>query len=100
MKKAAVPDGGRLPFVLFWPERLADEVVVRAEAFESGAVQFLPMVGVGDADDGLGSLLKGLSVEVDCSVLCHEPVDVVTGGHDTGARCEDRGNLADALVGH
>ena len=79
---------------------LADEVVVRAEAFESGAVQLFLMVGMGDADDCLGSFLEGFAVEVDCSVLGHEPMDVVAGGHDTGTWSENGGYLADALVGH
>ena len=52
---------------------LADKVIVRPEALEGGAVQFLLVVGMGYADDGLGSLLEGFAVEVDCSVLGHEP---------------------------
>ena len=72
---------------------LADEVVVRSEALEGGAVELLLMVGVGDADDGFGSLLEGLAVEVHSTVLGYEPVDVVAGGHDTGAGGEDGSDL-------
>ena len=71
-----------------------------SEALEGGAVELLLMVWMSDADDGLGSLLEGLAVEVHRTVLGYEPVDVVAGGHDTGAGGEDGSDLADALVGH
>ena len=51
-------------------------MVVRSEALEGGAVEFLLMVGMGDADDGLGSFLEGLAVEVHSTVLGYEPVDM------------------------
>ena len=74
-------------------------MVVRAEALEGGAVEGLAGVGVRNADDQLGALLEALAVEIDGTVLRDQPMDMVTGRHDTGAFRQDRSDLADTLVG-
>ena len=40
----------------------AHEMEVASEAFESGFVQFFLMVGVGDGNQGFGSVLHGFAV--------------------------------------
>ena len=74
-------------------------MIMRSETLESGTVQTLARIGMGHADDEFRPLLKALSVEVDCTVFGNQPVDVVTGGHDTCTFSQDGSNLADTLVG-
>ena len=76
-----------------------NEVVVGTEALEGGAVKFLAVVGVCDADDGFRTLLEALSIEVNGSELSYQPVYMVAGRYDTGSGGEDGSDLADALVG-
>ena len=49
---------------------------MRTEAFEGSAVERLLVVWVGDADEKLGALLHRFAIEIDCSELCHDVMDV------------------------
>ena len=71
-----------------------------AESLEGSLFKLLTVVGMGHGNDGLGTLLEALAVEIDGTVLGHEPVDVVAGGDNACAGGEDRSDLAQALVGH
>ena len=51
-------------------------MIVRSKPFEGGAVELFAVVRMGDADELLGALLEGFSVEIYCSVLSHDIMHV------------------------
>ena len=71
-----------------------------AEAGGSGAVEILAHRRVGDGNECAGTLDQALSTELRHSVLCHNVLDHVACGHDTGAFCKDRLDLRHSLLGH
>lgn len=89
---------GSASFLLFIIDRFLEMVIVGAEAFEGGTVKFFPVVGMSYADYEFGTLLKGLSVEIDGTVFGNEPVDVVSGCHYACSGVEYRRDFADSLV--
>src|SRR5699024_11001628 len=89
---------GSMPAVVSDAAARLDIVVVRAETFESGTVEFFAARRVGDAYQQTGAFLEALAVEVYRSVFGHYPVYVRTGGHHARPFGQNGNNLADALV--
>ena len=74
-------------------------MVVRAIAVEGSLVESLLCRWVSHRDDEASALLKALAIQVYCTILGYEPVDVVTGCNNTSTLGEDIRNLRYTLVG-